>query len=128
RFPLAAQNRLQRTRGVVQPGVEDAAVVAGLMRGELALLLENRDPELRPGLSDRASRRQPEDSAADDDDVEPIRHELVQRVGAPFSREGGTSDGCSDAERALEPDAGSAPGNGIPARSPIASRLAACTA
>ena len=43
----AAELGLQRARRVVDAGVEDAGVVAGLVRGELVLLLQQR--ELRPG-------------------------------------------------------------------------------
>src|SRR3954452_11398229 len=93
RLAVATQLRLQRPRRVVQPGMQDAAVVPGLVRRELRLLLEDREAELRAGLEKGSGGREPEDPPADDDDVEWIAH-----------------------------------GSGMPARSPMATRLAAWTA
>jgi len=51
-LPLATQSSLERSRLVVQPGVEHAAVVTRLVGRELGLLLQDRDPERGPALLD----------------------------------------------------------------------------
>ena len=71
---LAAQLRLERPRLVVQAGVQDAAVVAGLVGRELGLLLHDREAQRWPSLQQPICRRQPDDAAADHDDVESIAH------------------------------------------------------
>src|SRR5581483_1012720 len=68
--PLAAVGAvagLGRPGLVVQAGVDDAAVVAGLVAGEFALGLDHRDGG--PGPGQRHPGRQPDDPAADDQHV-----------------------------------------------------------
>ena len=74
RLALAAQPSLERARRVVQAGVEDPAVVAGLVGRELRLLLEDGEPQVRRALGQAERRGQADDPAADDDDVVPIGH------------------------------------------------------
>jgi hypothetical protein len=64
-----AEARLQRARRVVDPRVDDAAVVAGLVRGDARLPLEEDEPRLRPPQQQLARDGEPEDAAADDGDV-----------------------------------------------------------
>jgi hypothetical protein len=49
--------------------VDDAGVVAGLVRRDLGLLVEHREAEARALLQKAARRREAEDARADDDDV-----------------------------------------------------------
>ncbi len=86
---LAGQTRLERPWCVVQPGVQDPAVVAGLMDRQSILALEDRDPQVRPPAEEFASDRQAQDPAADDRHVDAgwqIRGSLV-----PCGCEGGGS-------------------------------------
>ena len=69
---FAAERRLERARGVVDAGVDDAAVVARLVAGELGLLLDDGEPELRSPAQQPIGGGQSDDSAADHDDVEPL--------------------------------------------------------
>ena len=66
---LAAEAGLERTRRVVQAGVDDAAVVAGLVGRELRLALDDQDPQPGPALEHLAGGREAEDPAADDEEV-----------------------------------------------------------
>ena len=63
---LAAQPRLQRTRPVVEPGMEDAAVVAGLVGRDRGLLLEDDDAQVGLALEQAQRRGQADDAGADD--------------------------------------------------------------
>src|SRR6185437_7188136 len=73
-----AQSGLERARRVVQAGVDDAAVVAGLVARRLGLLLDDLETETRPGLEQSEGGGQPDDPGADDDAVEPA---VVSRAG-----------------------------------------------
>ncbi len=55
---------------VVQAGVDDAAVVAGLVGGDLGLFLQNDELEVRAALHQLHGRGQANDSGADDGYVE----------------------------------------------------------
>ena len=66
---LAAESCLERARRVVQAGMEDAAVVAGLVGRELSLLLDDGHPQVRTGLQQPVRGREADDPAADDDDA-----------------------------------------------------------
>ena len=61
----AAEARLQRVRGVVEAGMDDAAVVARLMGGEPVFLLEQQDIVVG---GEQARGGHPDDAAADDED------------------------------------------------------------
>src|SRR5690606_1594818 len=65
----AAQRGLERSRAVVQAGVDHAAVPAGLVRGDPVLLLQHGDPCAGPLPGDPPGQGQPDDPAADDADV-----------------------------------------------------------
>ena len=67
--PLDAQTRLERSRRVVDPRVDDAAVVSRLMARKLVLLLQQRQPDSGVTCDQLASDRETEDASADDDDV-----------------------------------------------------------
>ena len=64
--PLHRVARLQGPGLVVDAGVDDAAVVTGLMRGEAIFLLQQDGAGRRRGLGQRHGGRQPHDAAADD--------------------------------------------------------------
>ena len=66
---LAAEAGLERTRRVVEAGVDDAAVVAGLVGRELRLALDDQDPQPGPAHEHLAGGREAEDPAADDEEV-----------------------------------------------------------
>ena len=70
RLALAAEPRLQGTRRVVEPGMDDAAVMARLVRRQLGFALEDDEPQARPVLQQPPRRREPHDSATDDDDID----------------------------------------------------------
>ena len=102
--PLDAQPRLERAGHVVDPGVDDARVVAGLVRADAVLALEHDDPP--PGVAppELARHREPEDAAADDRDVRrgghPARWTIspsttVRRTGTSGSSSGGQSTGSA---------------------------------
>ncbi len=57
----AAETRLERSRRVVDPRVDHAAVVTRLVEPDVRLLLEHRDCRVRAGL-----RNPPRDGEADD--------------------------------------------------------------
>src|SRR5262249_10828813 len=65
---LDAVPRLQRSRLVVQAGVDDAAVVAALVRREMVLRLQDCQRAVRL-LAQRVRRGDTDDPAADDDNV-----------------------------------------------------------
>src|SRR5882762_3541553 len=65
--PDSLKARLERVGAVVQPRVNHAAVMAGLVSGQRRFRLEQRDA--RPGvLDERQRRRQTDDAAARDHD------------------------------------------------------------
>ena len=66
---LHAQSRFQRAGGVVDPGVDDAAVVPRLVCGDPVLLLEHEDAKPVVAQQRLAGDRQPENPRADDDEV-----------------------------------------------------------
>jgi hypothetical protein len=55
-------------RLVIEPAVEDAAVVGRLLRGDLGILLEERHLVAAPRLEEPPRRGQADEPAADDDD------------------------------------------------------------
>src|SRR5262249_5998957 len=69
RLPLDAEPRLQRAGLVVDPRMDDARVVAALVRGDLALLLQDDDPAAAE--RQRARRREPDEAGPHDGDVRP---------------------------------------------------------
>ena len=66
---LPAQARLERPRGVVQPGVDHAAVVARLVPGQAGLLLEDDHREPGPPSQEPVRGGQPQDAPAHDGHV-----------------------------------------------------------
>ena len=84
--PRDAQSRLQRAGRVVDPGVRDARVVAGLVRGGPGLALEHDDPAPRPAVRQLAGHGQAEDAGADHGDVR-LGHDVPpSRCGGPRRR------------------------------------------
>ena len=63
--PVDAELRLERARLVIDPGVQHAGVVPGLMARDLALTLEQRDAQARTALQELARERESDDPAAD---------------------------------------------------------------
>ena len=70
---LAARARLERSRCVVEAGVDDAGVAPGLVPGRRLLLLEDDDREARPRLDQPPGRRQADEAGAHDGDVGGVR-------------------------------------------------------
>jgi hypothetical protein len=66
--PLDAQSSLARPRPVVEPGVEDATVVPGLVRGETGLGLDDGDAAAE-AASEGPRRRQADDPGTHAEDV-----------------------------------------------------------
>ena len=66
---LHAQSRLERARGVVDPRVDNAAVMPRLVRGDPVFLLENEDAEALVAAQRLAGNRKPENARADDDEI-----------------------------------------------------------
>ncbi len=64
----AAEQRLVRTRLVIEPRVHDAAVASGLVRSEPVLLLEQRDVCIGLTAQNFAGHGNAEDAATDDSD------------------------------------------------------------
>ena len=64
-----AQPRLQRARRVVDPGMDDAAVVPRLVSGDPILLLEYQHAEIGMPLQPLSGDRKSEDPCSDDDQV-----------------------------------------------------------
>ena len=64
-----AQLRLFRTGFVIKAGVEHAAVVAGLVRGEFGFLFEQQQSGLRPCFQKTIGRGQSDNAAADNDNI-----------------------------------------------------------
>jgi hypothetical protein len=64
--PAAAQQCLERAGLVVEAGVDDAAVAAGLVRGEPVLLLEEGDLGVGSKLEQPSRHCRTDDAAADD--------------------------------------------------------------
>src|SRR3954468_5066624 len=66
-----AQLRLQRSRDVVDARVDDAGVVAGLVAGDLRLLVDHRDRLARVPVRELARGGEADDPGSDDGDVRP---------------------------------------------------------
>ena len=82
-----AELRLERAGLVVDAGVDDAAVVAGLVGGELGLLLADDERTATGALQQRPRGRQADDAAADDRDVVCHRTRIiVAREGTSMAR------------------------------------------
>ncbi len=79
--------RLEAARGVVQAGVDDAGVAAGLVQGQAVLLLQHRDL-VAPGGQARGDG-QPDDPGPDDDDV--AHGGLLEGRGGPARSRAGTA-------------------------------------
>src|SRR5581483_3794191 len=75
--PLHAEPGLGGAGAVVDPGMDDAAVVARLVRGEPRLLLEDDEPRAGGAAPQQAGGRQRHDPAADDRHVVPVGHGAV---------------------------------------------------
>lgn len=76
---LAAQTRLQRPGGVVQPRMDDTRVAPALVASQLRLLLQHGKTQARPRLEQTICGREPDQPAPDDGDVvassRPVPHE-----------------------------------------------------
>ena len=79
RLALAAQSRLERARLVVETSVQDAAVVARLVRRDHGLLLEQHHAQPGPLLEQAQGRGQTHDAGADDGDISAI-HRRVDHI------------------------------------------------
>ena len=66
--PRPAEPGLERAGRVVDAGMDDAAVAPGLVRRDVALLLEHRDGGVRAQLGQAARHGEPDDPGADDPD------------------------------------------------------------
>src|SRR5450755_2477570 len=66
RHATYTQARLQRSRRVVEPGVDDARVVTSLVQRQSALLLQHQDLRVRDLSNDQPGGGQPDDPATDD--------------------------------------------------------------
>src|SRR5262249_4066791 len=85
----AAQFGLQRAGLVVEPGMHDAAVVAGLVHAGLQFLVEDLDQGTGAGLEHPACDGQPDDAGADHRDTvstHAVRHSAAG--AALFGRQG----------------------------------------
>ena len=71
---LDAEPRLVRAGLVVDPRVDDAAVVPGLVRGQPRLLLEDHQAKAGALREERARRREPHDAPSDHGQIEPVAH------------------------------------------------------
>jgi hypothetical protein len=80
---LHAQAGLEGAGLVVDAGVDDAAVVAGLVPAELGFLLAQHEFQRRKLLEQRPRRGQPDDPAADDGDVVGHRADIIVRRFRP---------------------------------------------
>ena len=76
---LAAVDRLERAGLVIDARVQHARVVAGLVEGQLGLLLQHHDPRAGEFPGELVGRRQADDPAADDG------HVGVVHVAAPHA-------------------------------------------
>ena len=69
--------RLQRACLVVQAGVDHAAVVSGLMGGDVVFLLDHEDAQFRKAAGDLERRRQSHNASANNQEVSfAISHEI----------------------------------------------------
>ncbi len=62
---LAAEPRLQRSRGIIDAGMDHARIVAGLMPGKARLLFQHQDPGFGPAVLIGEGGPNPDDPAAD---------------------------------------------------------------
>ena len=67
--PLDAEARLQRSRRVVDPRVDNATVVSRLMARERVLFLQQREPDAGVTCQQLACDGETQDAAADDEDI-----------------------------------------------------------
>jgi hypothetical protein len=81
---LAGQGRLGGAGGVVDAGVDDAGVAAGLVLGDLVFLLEDGHGVARGGQLARDG--EPDDAGADDSDVLGFGHNHENRTAAVLIR------------------------------------------
>src|SRR5438270_478612 len=81
---------------VVDAGVDDAAVVAGLVVRDVGLFFEQDEPRAWRPVEDGARRRQPDDAAADDRDVVGHGALLYVITRTTTARGGGSRDGLPD--------------------------------
>ncbi len=68
-----AELRLERARRVVDAGVDDAAVAAGLVERQVVLLLQHRHRRVGAQLGEPPRHREADDPGADDPDPR-LRH------------------------------------------------------
>jgi hypothetical protein len=66
---LDAESSLQRARSVVDAAVDDSGVVAGLVPGDLGLLVDDRQPQAGAPREQLPGNRESDDAGADHDDV-----------------------------------------------------------
>ena len=66
---LDTQLRLFRSRLVVEAGMQDTAVIPGLMGGQLRFLFHEHEAQPRTGLQQPIRSGQPHDTASDNNDV-----------------------------------------------------------
>ena len=71
---LHAAARLKRAGRVVDAGMDDAAVVPGLVGRDARLLVQHHDSRARVPLGQRDGGGEPDDAGADDGDVSGSRH------------------------------------------------------
>ena len=88
--PAAAVARPERAGRIVDAGMDDAAVPAGLVAGDAGFLFENEDRPRGLVLLKPARHRQPDDPAADHHDVQGFRSvRSVHRPSGFMVSEGG---------------------------------------
>jgi hypothetical protein len=75
-----AETRLQRSGRIVDPGMDDAAVVRARFRAEARVKVEEGDEAIVARASERA--RKTGDTAADDQDVD-VCHRRVSWLSVP---------------------------------------------
>ena len=71
---LDAQSGLERSRLVIRAGVDDAAVVTGLMGAETRLLVEDDEAEAWNRFGQGERRGQPDDPTTDQRDISRLGH------------------------------------------------------
>lgn len=113
-----AELRLQGARRVVQPGVDDPAVAAGLVSREPCFLFQERDPGRGPHLEEAAGDGSADDAAADDSDAagghDRARGDVERPQGgrAEAPRDECTAGHPSRGIRRMRPGRRSGPGEG----------------
>ena len=84
-----AEQCLLRARRVVQPRVDDAGVVPGLVGRNLRLALQHRNPQTGPLLEQAQRGGQANDACADDGDINALRRGGIGRQEVGRGSRGG---------------------------------------